>query len=96
MKLGHAVNAFITAIFLIYFLFILIAAKKPWLLRFLDLWFSICNPYDAALDGQNPSILMLGQGFNFLILLCHMMISLFVARESVLIHMDEVEKKSIS
>jgi hypothetical protein len=57
---------------------------------------SICNPFDAALIGQNFTIFALGQGLNVVILLCHAMVALFVARESVLIHMDEVEKKSIS
>ena len=31
-----------------------------------------------------------------MILYCHMIVSMFVAKESALIHRDEIEKKSIS
>lgn len=54
------------------------------------------NPFDTALTGSNPTWLILGQALNSIILLCHANIALLIARESVLIHWDEVKNKFMS
>ena len=96
MRLGHAVNLSISLIFLIVFIFVASLKGNAPIVDFISIWLSISNPFDAALIGQNPTILIMAQGFNTIILFCHLLISLFVARESVLILIDEVLNKSIS
>jgi hypothetical protein len=65
LKLGNAVNLLITGIFLLYFGLMLVStaftqSEMATPIRFFNSWFSISNPFDAALTGQTLSIISIG------------------------------------
>jgi hypothetical protein len=96
IKLGNWVNGSVTGIFMTCFAFIGIFHKEKSTVLFLNNFLSMANPYDTALTGSNPTWLLIGQTLNSIILLCHANIALLIARESVLIHKDEMDNKFMS
>jgi predicted membrane protein len=55
--LGHLLNITISGLFMIIFIFVAACAnKKGIVVTFINMWLSIADPFDAALNKEQPSV----------------------------------------